>query len=353
MIEIIYLVILFGLTIFVHEFGHFISAKMMGIKVEQFSIGLGPKVFSFKKGETEYLISLFFLLGGFVKLEGENPEEAEKAGERGFLNQPPHKKIILASAGVIQNFIFAIILLWIVYSFGVETLKPKIGNVKEGYPAYKAGLQKGDEIIEINGEKIITWDDLSNKIAGSKDKELIIKVLRNEKELIFKITPKVDEAENIFKEKIKRPFLGIEPSGDTIKQKYGIFKAFDKAVEQTWFFTSVTVKSIYKMILRKIEPQVAGPIGVIDITYKVAKTGFINLLLLFSLININLALVNFLPILPLDGGLVLMFFIESIIKRPVPLKVQQALMEFGWFLLIALLVFVTYQDLLRIFGKGG
>jgi len=352
MVEILYLVILFGFTIFVHEFGHFISAKLMGIKVEQFSIGLGPKIFSFKKGETEYLISLFFLLGGFVKLEGENPEEAEKAGERAFLNQPPLKKIILASAGVVQNFIFAIILLWIVYSFGVETLKPKIGNVKEGYPAYEAGLQKGDEIIEINGEKINTWDELSDKIASSRDEELKIKILRNEKEMIFNIKPKVDEAENIFKEKVKRPFLGVEPAGDTIKQKFDVFTAFNKAIEQTWFFTSVTVKSIYKMILRKIEPQIAGPIGVIDITYKVAKTGFINLLLLFALININLALVNFLPILPLDGGLVLMFFIESIIKRPVPLKIQQALMEAGWFFLIMLLVFVTYQDLLRIFHKG-
>ncbi len=106
------------------------------------------------------------------------------------------------------------------------------------------------------------------------------------------------------------------------------------------------------MILRKIEPEIAGPIGVINITYKVAKTGFLNLLLLFAIININLALVNFLPILPLDGGLVLMFLIEGIIKRPVPLRVQQALMETGWFLLITLMIFVTYKDLLRIF-KGG
>lgn len=352
MVEIIYLIILFGFTIFVHELGHFISAKLMNIKVEQFSIGLGPKMVSFKKGETEYLISWLVFLGGYVKLEGENPEEAAKLGERAFLNQPAGKKIILASAGVIQNLLFAVILLWIVFVFGFETLKPVIGNVKENYPAYTVGLKKGDEIIEVNQKKIRTWDELSNVIAASKDEILEVKVLREGKEIIFKIKPKIETVEDILKDKKQRAFLGVEPSGETIKIKYGFFKAADKAVEQTWFFTSLTVKAIYKMILRKIEPEIAGPIGVINITYKVAKTGFLNLLLLFAIININLALVNFLPILPLDGGLVLMFLIEGIIRRPVPLKVQQALMETGWFLLITLMIFVTYKDLLRIF-KGG
>ncbi len=352
MVEIIYLVVLFGFTIFVHEFGHFLSAKLMGIKVEQFSIGLGPKMVSFKKGETEYLISWLIFLGGFVKLEGENPEEAEKIGERSFLKQPVHKKVIVASAGVAQNLIFSVILLWIVFIFGYETLKPVIGNVKENYPAFSAGLKKGDEIIEVNNKKIRTWDELSNIIATSKDEILQIKIIREGKEMIFNIKPKIDTVEDILKDKKKRAFLGVEPAGEIIKIKYGFFEAFDKAVEQTWFFTSLTVKAIYKMILRKIEPEIAGPIGVINITYKVAKTGFLNLLLLFAIININLALVNFLPILPLDGGLVLMFLIEGVIKKPVPLKFQQALMETGWFLLIALMIFVTYKDLLRIF-KGG
>lgn len=352
MIEIVYLVILFGFTIFVHEFGHFLSAKLMGIKVEQFSIGLGPKLISFKKGETEYLISWLVFLGGFVKLEGENPEEAAQMGDRAFLKQPPLKKIILASSGVMQNLFFAVVLLWIVFLLGYETLKPVIGNVKEGYPAFSAGLKKGDEIIEVNQKKIRTWDELSNMIAASKDEILEVKILRQGKELIFKIRPKIEQVEDILKDKRKRAFLGVEPAGETIKIRYGFFNAADKAVEQTWFFTSLTVKALYKMIMRKIEPEIAGPIGVINITYKVAKTGFLNLLLLFAIININLALVNFLPILPLDGGLVLMFLIEGIIRRPVPLRVQQALMETGWFLLITLMIFVTYKDILRII-KGG
>jgi len=155
----------------------------------------------------------------------------------------------------------------------------------------------------------------------------------------------------VIKDKIKRPFIGIMPRGDTIKQRFGFFEAGDKALKQSIFITVLTVKAIYKMITRKIEPEVAGPIGVIHITYKVAKTGFINLLSLIALININLFLINLIPLLPLDGGLILIFLIEGVTGKKVSIRVQEALMEIGWTLIIFLIIFATYNDILRFFKR--
>lgn len=445
MIEVIYIIIALGLTILFHEMGHFFAAKILNIRVEKFSIGLGPKITSFKIGETEYLISLLVFLGGYVKLAGENPDELDPNDKNGFLNQHPSKKIIVAASGVVQNIFLAFLLMWLVFIIGTETLKPVIGEVKEGYPAYEAGLKKGDEITSINGKKIKYWSEVTDIITNFTDNILTINVLRNGKELSFSIEPRIEETEDILKDKKKRPFIGISPltflpvvdevkkgypayeagikEGDIIfeingkkisywdevtdavekskgvlkikikrkdeikeflinpavieekentkdkgtvkkkiigvmpkanvtKERYGVLKASDKAVAHVVGFTSLTIRSIYKMIMRKIEADVAGPIGVIKISYEVAKTGIINLMFLFAIININLALINFIPLLPLDGGLTLMFVIEWIRGKMVPVKIQEALMQFGWMLLIFLLVFVTYKDILRFFSGG-
>jgi regulator of sigma E protease len=445
MIEAIYIIIALGLTILFHEMGHFFAAKISGIRVEKFSIGLGPKLISFKKGDTEYLISLFVFLGGYVKLAGENPDELNPDDKKAFLNQHPFKKVIVAASGVIQNIFLAFLLMWLVLIIGTETLKPVIGDVKEGYPAYDVGLKKGDEIISINGKKINYWSEVTDIITGFNGESIKINVLRNNKELLFNIKPKIEEVEDILKEKkqrpligisplaflpvvddvkkgypayeagikkddiileingkkitfwdevtdavekskdilrikikrkdeikeflikpvsmeekennkdkeiVKRKIIGITPKSNTTQERYSILKASDKAIKQITVFTVLTVKSIYKMIMRKIEPDVAGPIGVIKISYEVAKTGITNLMFLFAIININLALINFLPLLPLDGGLVLMFIIEWITGKMVPIKIQESLMQFGWMLLIFLLVFVTYRDILRFFSGG-
>jgi len=444
MLEALYIIIALGVTILVHELGHFLIAKALKIRVEAFSIGFGPEIVKWKRGDTEYRIGWLIFLGGYVKLAGEDPDKVDVNDKRAFLNQHPFKKILVAVFGVIQNFIFAFVLVWIVFMAGTETLKPVVGEVKKGYPAYEAGLKKGDEITQINGKNISFWNELTDIIAKDGKAEMTFAVKRNGANMIVRVTPRMEETEDLLKDKKIKPVVGISPlaflteieglekdypafssglkAGDVIievngkktefwdqatveiekskkevmikvkrgneekeykiktaekeffnpetkkKEKvtvvgirpksnstierYGIVAAAPKAWEQTKEFTVLTVKSIYKMILRKIQPDVAGPLGVIQISYEVAKTGLINLLFLFAIININLALVNLLPILPLDGGLAFMFVIEWIIRRKVPLKVQEALMQFGWMLLIALLIFFTYKDILR-FIRGG
>jgi regulator of sigma E protease len=444
MLEALYIIIALGVTILVHELGHFLIAKALKIRVEAFSIGFGPEIIKWKRGDTEYRIGWLIFLGGYVKLAGEDPDKVDVNDKHAFLNQHPVKKILVAISGVVQNFIFAFVLVWIVFMAGTETLKPVVGNVTKDFPAYKAGVKKGDEIIQINGKNIIYWNELTDAIAKDGGAELTIALKRNGANMVVKVKPVMKEMEDLLKDKKMKPIIGIEPlaslteieglekgfpafdsglkAGDVIteingkktefwdevksqieksgkeitikvrrlqaektftmktgereiynpdtKQKekikavgirpksnstierYGFIEAAPKAWGQTMEFTVLTVKSIYKMILRKIQPDVAGPLGVIQISYEVAKTGLINLLFLFAIININLALVNLLPVLPLDGGLAFMFVIEWITRRKVPLKVQEALMQFGWMLLITLLIFFTYKDILR-FIRGG
>jgi len=442
MIEILYIIIALGLTIFVHELGHFVAAKSLGIKVEQFGIGWGPKLFSFKIGETEYLVALFLVLGGFVKMEGENP--AEPQSPRSFLNQKPWKKIVVGVSGVTQNFIFAFVLLIVVYLFGIETLNTQIGEVKKGYPAHKAGIQAGDTIVAVNGKKTDIWEHVTAAIKQAGENEIVMTVKRDGEEKTFRINPVVEEAEDIFKDKVKRAFVGITPmpylpeieslekdypaavsglmakdiiiavngkkvkywedaaaafkeageneSGVTVKrgdstltfrikpkiteikgadnkkeklplmginpasnmtyERYGLAGSVKKAMESISMFTSVTIKAIVRMVTGRMEADVAGPIGVMEISYKVAKTGLINLIMLFALININLALFNLLPLAPLDGGITAFFIIEAITGKPVPLKIQETVMQAGWFLIIFMILFFTYKDIMRISGLG-
>jgi regulator of sigma E protease len=351
MAEIIQIVVFFGITIFVHELGHFIAAKAVGFRVESFAIGWGPKLFSFKHNGTEYFLNLLIILGGYVKIAGEHPGEADPSDSGAFINQHPAKRIAAVSAGVVMNFIFAIFLMWIVFFAGVETLLPKIGEAKEGYPAYAAGLKKGDLITEINARKIRHWEDLTDEIARNRG-DLYVKAKRGDKVVKFVIKPRIEETQTILGEKIKRPFIGITPAGEYGKEKYTAFKALNKSVKQTFYFSELMLKSIYRMLTGKMAPDLAGPIGVVHLSYKVAKAGFVELLMFFAIINISLALMNFLPVPPLDGGLVLLFVIEAITGKAVPQKVQNVLMEVGWMLLIALLVFVTYKDVARFFTGG-
>src|SRR3990167_7832651 len=199
-----------GLLIFVHELGHFLLAKRAGVGVQKFSLGFGPKIVGKKWGETEYLISAF-PFGGYVKLEGESPDEEVVDKGKSFTHKPPFVKLSVVAAGPLFNIIFAVLIITVIYTIGITTLSPFVAEVEKGMPADKAGLKYGDEIVKINGIDVNSWEEMTGLIHTSGGKSLDLTVKRDGKTFKKTITPVEKEVPNLFGEKNKISLVGILP----------------------------------------------------------------------------------------------------------------------------------------------
>lgn len=344
-------VIAFGVLVFIHELGHFIFAKIFGVYVEKFSIGFGPKVFGRKIGETEYLLSVV-PLGGYVKMYGENPDETvrDSLKDKAFSHKKLYQKSLIVFAGPLFNYLFAIFLFWIVFNLGIHTLKPVIGEVQKDMPAAKADIKSGDVVLSINGLEIKSWDDMASIIKVSANKPLMIKIKRGEDILEKTVTPQTVKSKNIFGEDINIGLLGIKPSGESFIQRFGPVESFVKANEKCYEIVELTILGIVKMFQRVVPADnIGGPIMIFQMTKDAAQFGLTPLLTFVALISINLAILNLLPIPVLDGGHLLIYAIEAIIRRPLSEKAKSIAIRIGMSFLIGLMVFAFYNDIMRIF----
>ncbi|MCA1932797.1 MAG: RIP metalloprotease RseP [Calditerrivibrio sp.] len=346
-------ILAFGLLVFIHELGHFIFAKLFGVYVEKFSIGFGPKLFGKKIGDTEYLICAI-PLGGYVKMYGEHSDESvdEALRDRAFNNKKLYQKSLIVFAGPLFNYMLAVFLFWIVFLKGVPSLKPVIGELTENMPAKVAGLQAGDEIVSINGFAIKSWDDMADLIKKSPGKPIDIVYKRGDQTVNIQITPQRSQSKNIFGENVEVGLLGIKPSGEQIHISYGFFEALWKGFLKCYDIVELTILGIVKMF-QKIIPadNIGGPIMIFQMTKDAASFGFVPLITFIALISINLAILNLLPVPVLDGGHLLIYFIEAIIGRPLSEKAKTFAMKVGMSLLLLLMVFAFYNDIMRMF-KG-
>jgi len=353
--SIISAIIVLGILVFVHELGHFLLAKRLGVGVLTFSLGFGPKLIGKKIGETQYQISAV-PLGGFVKLIGENPEEEVKEEDlpRSFSNQPIWKRAFIISAGPFFNFFLAVVLFSTINLFGIPTFPSKVGEISPGFPAEKAGLRKGDVILSIDGENVSKWEDLSKMIRNSKGKELSFKVKRDGEILEVKIIPQTSKTKNLFGEEVSIFMIGITPSDEIIVQKVSPWAALGKGLAQTWQGIKLTVVSIVKLIQRVIPAKtIGGPIMIAQLAGEQAKRGLLSLLLFMAILSINLGVINLFPIPILDGGHFLFLGLEAILRRPISIKKMEMAQQIGLILLILLMLFAFYNDLIRIFSPGG
>ena len=347
---IIAAIFVFALLIFFHELGHFIFAKLKGVYVERFSIGFGPIIYRRKIGETEYALSLL-PLGGYVKMYGEDPKDIidEQMKEKSFSNKPLWARVQIVSAGPIFNVLLAVLLFYIVFLIGIPKLLPVIGEVQKEMPAYGI-LKEGDKVLAINGSKIEYWDDMSDYIKKNADKLLILDIEREGKTITVKITPKLSEVPNIFGEKMTVGLIGITPKGEMKTVKYNPFEATYLAIYKTYEVTKLTVVGIIKLIQRIVPADnIGGPIMIFQMAHDTAKAGLNSLLVFTAIISINLAILNLLPIPILDGGHLLFYMIEAIIRRPVSLKAREVSQLVGLMIILALTFFAFYNDLIRIF----
>ena len=372
--DILAFIIVVSIIVVFHEFGHFIVAKILGVKVENFSLGFGPKLISKKIGETEYAISAL-PLGGYVKLMGEDPEEelSPEDEKRSFSKLSPFKKFLIIFFGPMFNFILALVILTIIFSAGKPVLKSVVGKVIKGDPAVMAGLKKGDVITSVNGKKLWKWTSLSSYIQKYGKHTIVLGVKRPINTINNKITnnkavkespatnkinysktffihvkPKLISGLSIFKRKIKRYIIGIYPSNVTVNQSRNIFSAFYSGLKEVWFIIYITILSVYMLIAGKIpSTDLGGPIMIAQLSGRAASMGLSQFFYFIAVISVNIGLVNLFPIPALDGGHILFSFIEMIRRRPLSPKFQENAAKIGFALLIMLLLFVSYNDIMR------
>lgn len=348
--SIISAVLLLGFLIFVHELGHFLLAKLSGVKVLKFSLGFGPKVIGKRIGETEYLLSAV-PLGGYVKMLGEDTEDQEESeeSERSYKNQPAHKRISIIFAGPFFNLLAAVVIFFFIFLTGVPTLLPVVGEVLPDTPAAREQIQKGDRIVEINGMPVKQWIDMTNIIYASPGKELTLKIERDSAALTLNVTPERKKTKDLFGEEKEIGLIGLKPSGETVVTRENLPNSLKNAVLRTWDISVLTVVGIVKLIQRIVPADtIGGPILIFQLAEKQAAAGVLNFFTFGAVISINLAILNLLPIPVLDGGHLLFITIEKIRKKPLSEKAIAISQRIGIAFLILLMAFALYNDVFRL-----
>jgi len=349
-LSIVSVVILLGVLIFVHEFGHFLAAKYSGVGVLKFSLGFGPKLIGRKWGETEYLLSLI-PLGGYVKLLGESPDDVLSPEDEGrsFLKQPVWKRIIIVAAGPVFNILFAILIFTVVYMTGVPVLSSMVGGVEKGSVAYQAGIKEGDSILAINGRKISQWEELAEEVGKSRGKPLTLRIGRDKTFKDVVLIPQLMKGKNIFGEEVEGYRIGIRASSQVLVSRTGPVGAFWMSLKQTWTISKLTLVSIVKMIEGVVSPKnLGGPILIAQIAGAQVKEGITPFLLFMALLSINLAVLNLLPIPVLDGGHLMFFIVEWVIGREVNLRWREMAQQVGLVILVLMMAFAFVMDIGRL-----
>lgn len=335
--RIVLAVVLFLLLIVFHEFGHFIVAKKSGIKVNEFAVGMGPLIYSKEKGETTYSFRAI-PIGGYCAMEGEDDESSDP---RSFDNAPASKRFLTILAGPVANLIIAVLVFTIVGVIG-GVVTTTVSDFIEDSPAQAAGIEKGDEILKINGQEIGDFTDISkvvNDFYKDKDfdKEITVLAKRNGKDLDFAFKPKV-EGENTY--------IGIIPA----RRTPGFFEAIGLGFKET----GRNVKMIFTILGRLFTGKLAfgalsGPVGVLKELGNQAQNGLASLLYFLAYISVNLAVFNLLPIPALDGSKLLTSGIEIITGKKINKKLEEKITMVGFFILLGLILVVSIKDILNLF----
>lgn len=358
-------VVALGVLIFVHELGHFLVAKRVGILVETFSLGFGPKLLRRRFGETEYVLSAV-PLGGYVKMYGEEPgsleaaaKEADAAGQqpqgappidpaRAFSTQSVGKRLSVVAAGPFFNFFLAVFVFVVVYLIGVPVLKPSVGEVRQDMPAAAAGVQPGDLIVALEGREVKSWDELTAVVRQKANVPVKFTIQRENRIFDLTITPTSRTDTNLFGEKEEVGIVGIVAGGDYFTQRYNPIAAIGKGFAETWKIISLTITAIVKIVQGVIPAKsIGGPILIFTTAGKVAEMGLLPYAQFVALISINLGILNLLPIPLLDGGHIFFFSIEALTGRPVSVRKREIAQQVGLAFLILLMLFAVFNDISR------
>lgn len=344
-------VVALGVLVFVHELGHFLVAKRVGVKVQRFSIGFGPVLLAWRRDETEYALSAV-PLGGYVKMQGEDDEEEAAADpERSFSTQAPSRRAAIVLAGPVMNFLFAFVTYVVLFaSVGAEipSTAPRVGGVAQGAPAERAGLQMGDTVLSVDGRSISTWEELSKSVLASDGKALRLEIERAGSRFAVEITPELRVDRNLFGEEEGKAYrIGIEASRDWMAVGPG--EAVRMAAVQTWTASAVVAKGLVLMLRGRVPlRELGGPIAIARAAGQQARAGLKYFLSMLAFLSINLGVLNLLPIPALDGGHLALLGIEGVMRQPLRSRHRELAQQVGLVLLLTLMVFVFYNDIQRL-----
>jgi len=430
--SLLYAVIALGILVFVHEFGHFLFAKLSGVGVLKFSLGFGKKIIGKKIGETEYMVSAI-PLGGYVKmLGGEGAEDeselelSEEDKKRTFMAQPLWKRMGIVLAGPMFNIFLAVVLCYMLFVTGFPTPIAKVAGVLPGSPAAAAGFMAGDVVQKVGSEDVGIWEQVTKAVQESPGKELAFSVRRGDKTVELKAAPvkqdgkgyigllgsvvigsvrvgspadkagmqvkdrvvavegrKVgawDEMASLVKVSIGKPLkFAVERDGrpmevvvtpasmpDNGKQvgmigvmngseledvAYGPIESIGMSVDRTLFLTEMTVGFLARLVRGKEDAsQLGGPVAIVQMSGRQARQGFADFVIFMAFLSVNLGVINLVPIPILDGGLLLIMVIEAVLGRELTLRHREIAQQVGLFMLVALMVFVFYNDIMRLLG---
>ncbi|MEK9129895.1 MAG: RIP metalloprotease RseP [Patescibacteria group bacterium] len=360
LLTIIVFILILGLLVFVHEFGHFFVARKLGVGVEEFGLGFPPRIFGIKKNNTIYSLN-WIPLGGFCKIKGEEGDESTEKDS--FVSKRIRVKIAIISAGVIMNVFLAFILFSIVFVIGfpqvinektiqgakkISQAQIQIMAVSKNSPAEKADIQLGDTFLEMDHQKIEEVSMFQNYVQKNSKKEIAIKIKRGNKIFEKKIQPE-------FSEKVNKKIIGVQlVKIGTIS--YPWHKSILLGAEFTYSTTIEIIKAFCSLIKnlfihQTLSADISGPIGIAVMTKQMINLGLNYVILFAGMLSLNLAIINFLPFPALDGGKVAFLIVEKIRRKPINQQIENISHGIGFILLMLLVVIVTYQDIAKFSGK--
>lgn len=359
-------VVVLGILVFVHELGHFAVARMCGVKVDVFSIGFGKELWGRRDKQGTYWKIAAVPLGGYCQFlgdddassagDGKASELSEEEKKFTFQYQSPAKKLVIALAGPVSNYLFAILIFAGIFFFlGKINFSPVVGEVFENSAAAKAGIVANDRILTINGNKIDSFDDIRKEVDLTVGNEVVVELLRDGREIRLQfplIEMEVPEANG---EMTKRPMLGVK-SVNVIEldhEKLSLPQSLKEAFLEAWNVTEATLRGVGQMITGKRSgEEIGGIIRIAEMSGDISKqNGILDLVVFMALLSINLGLINLFPIPVLDGGHIVIYLAEIAVGKEINTQIKDALFKVGFSLIIALMIFATWNDFVRLFHR--
>ena len=359
-------VVVLGILVFVHELGHFAVARMCGVKVDVFSIGFGKELWGRRDRQGTYWKIAAVPLGGYCQFlgdddassagDGKASELSEEEKKFTFQYQSPAKKLVIALAGPMSNYLFAILIFVGIFFFlGKINFPPVVGEVFENSAAAKAGIVANDRILTINGNKIDSFDDIRKEVDLTVGNEVVVELLRDGREIRLQFPLTEMEVPEANGEMTKRPMLGVK-SVNVIEldhEKLSLPQSLKEAFLEAWNVTEATLLGVGQMVTGKRSgEEIGGIIRIAEMSGDISKqNGILDLVVFMALLSINLGLINLFPIPVLDGGHIVIYLAEIAVGKEINTQIKDALFKVGFSLIIALMIFATWNDFVRLFHR--